>query len=172
MKIKPLIALLIIISFVIRRNCPESYNKFLNSYLFNRRKCFLKLFRTLLDKFLDTSQQISEKLFFQPTEVFLYNFSGHFQNHTLKQLSSFRKHELSIFNSCSRKCLSGQLSIKVYAMFMITTLIVPCMGKLIGENCPELRDELLNSYFLSLPLESSCLELCFWRVTFKTILTQ
>ena len=47
------------------------------------------------------------------------------------------------------------LSIQVYVIFMITNLIEPGMGKpivhhLIGNNCPEFRDGLLDSYFFKL----------------------
>ena len=60
---------------------------------------------------------------------------------------------------------------------MATNLIEPCMGKLIlnhltGNNCPDFRKEDLDSYFFKLTLGSDCLELCFWAVVFKTILTQ
>ena len=51
------------------------------------------------------------------------------------------------------------------------------MGKvilyyLIGHNCPEFRNWLLVSYFFKLTLGKDCLELCFWTVAFRTILTQ
>ena len=54
-------------------------------------------------------------------------------------------------------------------MFMITNLNEPCIGKLIlnqliGNNCPEFRNELMGSYFFKLTLGSDCLELCFWTV--------
>ena len=67
--------------------------------------------------------------------------------------------------------------IQVYVMLMITNLIEPCMGKLIlnhliGNICSEFRNGLLDSYFFKLTLGSDCLELCFWRVVFKTILAQ
>ena len=58
---------------------------------------------------------------------------------------------------------------------MITNLIEPRMGKLnhlFENNCPEFRNGFLDSYFFKLTLESDCLELCFWRVAFKTILTR
>ena len=62
-------------------------------------------------------------------------------------------------------------------MFMITTLIEPSMGKLIlnhliANNCPGICNELQASYFFKLTLGSDCLELHFWVVAFKTILTQ
>ena len=49
-------------------------------------------------------------------------------------------------------------------MFMITNLIEPRMGKLIlnnliGNNCPEFYNGLLESYFFKLTLESDFLEL-------------
>ena len=57
---------------------------------------------------------------------------------------------------------------------MITNMIELRVGKLtlnhlIGINCPEFRNELLDSYVFKLNLGSDCLELCFWTVTFKTI---
>ena len=62
-------------------------------------------------------------------------------------------------------------------MLLIINLIEPRMGKLIlnnliGNACPEFRNGLLDSYFFELALGSGCLELCFWRVAFKTILNQ
>ena len=59
-------------------------------------------------------------------------------------------------------------------MFMITNLIELRMGKLmlnhlIVNNCPELRDGLLD---FKLTLGSDCFELCFWTVAFKAIQTQ
>ena len=62
-------------------------------------------------------------------------------------------------------------------MFMITNLIEPGMRKLIlnhliGNYCPEFRNGFLDIYLFKLTLESDCLELCFWTVAFKTILTQ
>ena len=61
-------------------------------------------------------------------------------------------------------------------MFMITNFIETRMGKLllghlIGNNYPEFHNGLLDSYFFKPTLGSGCLELCFWAVTFKTILT-
>ena len=55
---------------------------------------------------------------------------------------------------------------------MITNLIEPRMGKLIlnyliGNNCPEFCDGILDSYFIKLTLESDCLELCFLDSRFK-----
>ena len=52
----------------------------------------------------------------------------------------------------------------IYAMFMIINLIKPRMRKLIlnhliGNNCPEFRNGLLNSYFFKLNLGNDCLEL-------------
>ena len=38
---------------------------------------------------------------------------------------------------------------------------------LIGNNCPNLRNGLLGSYFHKLTLGSDCLEICFWAVAFK-----
>ena len=60
---------------------------------------------------------------------------------------------------------------------MITNLIERHIVKLtinclIENNCPEFRNGLLDGYFFKLTLRSDCLELCFWAVTFKTILTQ
>ena len=57
-------------------------------------------------------------------------------------------------------------------MFMITNLIEPpkkklILNHLIGNNCPEFRNGLLDSYFFKLNLRSDCLELCFWTVDFK-----
>ena len=43
---------------------------------------------------------------------------------------------------------------------------------LIGNNCPEFRNGHLDCYIFKLTLGSDCLELCFWIVIFKTILTQ
>ena len=62
-------------------------------------------------------------------------------------------------------------------MFMIANLIELCMGKLqlnhlIGNSCPAFLDGLPDSYFFMLTLRSNCLELCFWAVAFKAILTQ
>ena len=62
-------------------------------------------------------------------------------------------------------------------MLMITNLIARRIGKLIlnhlvGNTCPEFRNGLLDSYFFILSLGRDCLELCFWRVAFKIILTQ
>ena len=62
-------------------------------------------------------------------------------------------------------------------MFMITTLIKQRMLKLIlnhliGNNCPDFLNGLLDSYFFKLNLGSDCLELCFLEVPFKTILVQ
>ena len=62
-------------------------------------------------------------------------------------------------------------------MFMITNLIEPRMRKvtlnhLIGNNCPEFRNGLLNAYFFKLALGSGCLELCYRAGLFKTILTR
>ena len=64
-----------------------------------------------------------------------------------------------------------------YVMFMINNLIESSMGKmilhrLIGNNCPEFRNGLLDSYFFKLTLGSDCVELCFWAAAFRTILTQ
>ena len=61
-------------------------------------------------------------------------------------------------------------------MFMITNFIEPRMEKLIfnhliGNDCPEFQNRLLDSYFFKLTLGSDCLELCFWEVAFKTILS-
>ena len=58
---------------------------------------------------------------------------------------------------------------------MIFNLIETHMGKLIlnhliGNNCPEFRNGLMDSYFFKLTLGIDYLELCFWTVTFKTIL--
>ena len=57
-------------------------------------------------------------------------------------------------------------------MFMNTSLIEPRMGKLtlhhlIGNNCLEFRNGLLDSYFYKLTLGSDCLKLCFSVVAFK-----
>ena len=63
-------------------------------------------------------------------------------------------------------------------MFKNTNLIKPYMNQeaglnhFIGNNCPEFRDGLLDSYFFQLTLRSGCLEFCSWAVAFKTILTQ
>ena len=62
-------------------------------------------------------------------------------------------------------------------MFMITNLIeLPMLelilNYLIGNNCRELRNGLLDSYIFKPTLRSDCLELCVWGVAFKTILTQ
>ena len=62
-------------------------------------------------------------------------------------------------------------------MFTITNLIEPRMRKLtlnhlIGNNCPKFRNGTLSSYFFKLTSGSDCLELCFWKVAFKAILTQ
>ena len=61
-------------------------------------------------------------------------------------------------------------------MFMITNFIETRMGNLllshlIGNNYPEFHNGLLDSYFFKPTWGSGCLELCFWAVTFKTILT-
>ena len=60
---------------------------------------------------------------------------------------------------------------------MSTNLTEPGMGTLtlnhlIGNNSPVFRNGLLGSYFFKWTLGDDCLELCFWKVTFKTILTQ
>ena len=62
-------------------------------------------------------------------------------------------------------------------MFMITNLIEPrtvklILSHLIRNNCPEFHNGLLYSYFLKLTLGSDCLQLCFWRVAYNTILIQ
>ena len=76
-------------------------------------------------------------------------------------------------------CVNGLVDSFPYkhVVFMINYLIELPMGKLIlnhfiGNNCPEFPDGLLDSYFSKLTLGSDCLKLCFWTVTFKTILTQ
>ena len=66
---------------------------------------------------------------------------------------------------------------QVHDTFMITNMIDQRMAKLIlnhliGNNCVEFRNGLLDTCFFKLTLGSDCLELCFWTVTFKTILTQ
>ena len=43
---------------------------------------------------------------------------------------------------------------------------------LIRNNCPEFRNEHLESYFFKLTLGGDCLELSNWTFAFKTILTQ
>ena len=58
---------------------------------------------------------------------------------------------------------------------MIFNLIETHMGKLIlnhliGNNCPEFRNGLMDSYFFKLTLGIDYLELCFGTVTFKTTL--
>ena len=88
---------------------------------------------------------------------------------------SFRKHELDVFISYlhlvdSFPCLWFMI------MFMITNFIETRTGKLllghlIGNNNPEFHNGLLDSYFFKPTLGSCCLKLCFWAVTFKTILT-
>ena len=46
------------------------------------------------------------------------------------------------------------------------------LNHLIGNNCPEFHNGLLDSYFFKLTLGSDCFKLCFWTVAFKTFLTQ
>ena len=46
------------------------------------------------------------------------------------------------------------------------------LNHLIGNNCPESCSGLVDSYFFKLTFRSDCLDLCFWAVSFKTILTQ
>ena len=53
-----------------------------------------------------------------------------------------------------------------------TEYVEPDTYHLIGSNCPEFRNELLGSFFFKLTLGSNCFKLCFWRVVFKTIVTQ
>ena len=53
-----------------------------------------------------------------------------------------------------------------YVMLVITNVIELRMGKLIlnhliGNNYPEFRNGLLDSYFFKVTLGSDCLELCF-----------
>ena len=60
---------------------------------------------------------------------------------------------------------------------MITNLIELRMGKLIlnhllGNTCPEFCSGVLDSWKIKSTLGSDCLELCFWRVALKSILTQ
>ena len=60
---------------------------------------------------------------------------------------------------------------------MITNLIEPHIGKLIlkhliGNDCLEFHNGLLDSSFFKLTLGSDCLELCFWTVAFKIIMIQ
>ena len=40
----------ILITLLIRSNCPESYNAFLDSYFFNLRNCLLRIFQTVTSK--------------------------------------------------------------------------------------------------------------------------
>ena len=63
------------------------------------------------------------------------------------------------------------------SVFMINNLRKPGTGKvilnhLIGNTRPEFRNGDLGSYFFKLIVESSCLELYFWAVALKIILTQ
>ena len=55
---------------------------------------------------------------------------------------------------------------------MITNLIEPRIEKLMFNHFIENRNILMDSYFFKLILRRDCLELCFWTVAFKTILTQ
>ena len=49
-------------------NCPESYDDFMDSYFFNRRKCILEFFRTVTSKTIlkkkGTIQFVNIKLIF------------------------------------------------------------------------------------------------------------
>ena len=57
-------------------------------------------------------------------------------------------------------------------MLMITNMIELRMRKLIiGNNCLEFFNGLLDSYFFKITEGSDFLELFFWTVAFKTILT-
>ena len=56
---------------------------------------------------------------------------------------------------------------------MITNMIEPRIRKLIlnhliGNNCPEFYNRLLDSYFFKLTLGSDYLELCLLATVFKT----
>ena len=46
------------------------------------------------------------------------------------------------------------------------------LNHLIGNDSPEFRNKLLDSYFFKVILGSDCLEICFWAVTFKNIVNQ
>ena len=66
------------------------------------------------------------------------------------------------------KCLRRPVLKKTCERLLLCLLIL----NPIGNNCPEFRNELLDSFFFKLTLGSDCLEFCFRTVTFKTILTQ
>ena len=122
------------LNFMIISSFPEFCNEFLGSYSVNQRvyeffnpSVCLEFFRTVLLK------------------PYLRK----------KQLSSFRKYELSIFISHLPNSLVDSFP---YVMFIITNLIELPMAKLIlnhfiGNNCPEFRNELPDSYFCKLTLE-------------------
>ena len=76
------------------------------------------------------------------------------KEHTLSRSTKFRTHSTSRF---WLRTEGHQKSIP---------------NHLIGNNCPEFHNGLLDSYFFKLALGSDCLELCFWTVAFETILTQ
>ena len=89
-----------------------------------------------------------------PTQVFPWEYCEMFKN------TNFEQHQP-----------------RVASVFMITNLIEPRMWKLIlnhliGNNCPEFRNGLLDSYFFKLNLGNDCLDFRFQAVIFKTILTQ
>ena len=119
------------------------YNKFLEYYLLNLRKC---IFRTFPKR--------------------------HFWKKSLKkkQPSSFRKHNLVFLIAACTNSLVDNFPYNYMSCFW--SLIWLILNSLIRNNCSEFRSRLLDSYFFKLTLRSNCLKLYFWTVAFKTTLTQ
>ena len=114
------------------------------------------------------------QLLFQPTEVFVWNFLKLYLEKSKGPV--FVSMNLTFLVALCTNSWVDSFPFK-YVMFMIYNLIEPRMRKLIlnhliGNNCPEFHNGLLDSYFFKLTLGSDCLKLYFWRIAFKTILTQ
>ena len=105
------------------------------------------------------------------------------KEHTLSRSTNrvSRNYPTFVFKSTSSfiSCLcwlAPWIASHTSVMIMIITLLESHMGKLIlnhliGNNCAEFGVGLLDSYFFKLSLESDSLELWFWTVGFKTILS-
>ena len=96
-------------------------------------------------------------------------------NRVSRNYPTFVFKNTSIFVSCL--CWLAQwLTFHTSVMIMTISLIESHMGKLIlnhliGNDCPKFGVELLDNYFFKLSLGSDSLELWFWTVGFKTILS-
>ena len=129
------------------------------------------------------SWTFSEQLLFQFMEVLVYNFLG---QSLLK--SNLRKKNQPVFvnmnlvfllATCANSFVNNFPDRYVSCLWSLiwSNCVWGSLGKLmlnhwIENDCPEFYKEFLDSYLFKLFLQSHCLELCFLKVAFKTILSQ